>query len=50
MFDASINILWAPFLILKNGTRFWLKFGASLRHEIFIEAKCSVLYDEEFKS
>ena len=29
-------------LISKNGTRFWLKLGASLRLEIFIETECKV--------
>ena len=31
-------------LIFKSGTRFWLKFGASRRHEIIIETKCKLCY------
>ena len=29
-------------LIFKSGTRFWLKFGASQRHGIFLEMKNKV--------
>ena len=34
-------------LTFKSGTRFWLKFGASRGHKIFIETKCKVCYTIE---